>query len=153
MRPVQRLRRRRPQRHGRPAKLAVNTLSATGSTNTLYLPAGTYLISRTLFFVGTDVNLIGADPTTVTIKYDGPSGGTMLSSAAAPPIWSGLEDAAIQRITFNGNNLADTGVFLGTPVRCRALHSQRPNHRRRLREHGRWHPRRQPDNFVYQHAA
>ena len=95
---------------------AINALSASnGSTNTVFLPAGTYLVSRTLFFGGTDINLIGADPTTVTIKYEGPSGGTMISSDLAPPLWSGLEDGEIDRITFNGNNLADTGVFLGRP--------------------------------------
>jgi len=57
----------------------------TNNYNVLYFPAGTYLIDDTLFNVnrasGDDysgVQIIGEDPATTTIKWNGAAFGTML---------------------------------------------------------------------------
>jgi|SRR5271169_3580736 len=56
---------------------ALNVLGS--ATPTLYFPAGTYLITRTLTLTGQQyVNVIGADPAMTTIIWAGISGGTML---------------------------------------------------------------------------
>jgi hypothetical protein len=62
----------------------------------LYLPAGTYRItSRLLFKYRISVGLIGEDPETTRIVWDGPEGGTMLHC-------NGLSQGKISRLTFDG---------------------------------------------------
>ena len=79
----------------------------------LYFPAGTYLISQELITTRQDPNndyfgssIIGADPATTSIKWNGASGGTMFSHDGYY--------CAIRRLTFNGNSgLAGTGLLRG----------------------------------------
>ena len=82
-----------------------NALNTLGPTNpTLYFPAGTYLITRTLSLVGQRyVNLIGQDPATTTILWGGALGGTML-------YLNGVAYSRFDRLTFNGQGSAAVAV-------------------------------------------
>src|SRR6516162_10623870 len=55
-----------------------NARNALGPTNpTLYFPAGTYRITQTLTLAAQQyVNIIGQDPSSTAIIWDGSSGGT-----------------------------------------------------------------------------
>lgn len=84
----------------------------------LFVPAGTYRITRTLVgrvVAGTYGNersrVVGADPATTVLRWDGPSGGTMvwLDSVA----YSGWE-----RFAFDGRGIAAEGV------RCEWINDQ-----------------------------
>jgi hypothetical protein len=93
-----------------------NAISALRPANpTIYFPAGTYLISGTLTLHAQQyVSIIGADPATTTILWNGTSGGTML-------LVDGVAYSRIDRLTFNGSgtagvdvdqsNLSGTGYF------------------------------------------
>src|SRR5262249_19035406 len=80
-------------------------------SNVLYFPSGTYKITAQLAtdrssdpnndFFG--VELVGQDPANTTIKWAGPSGGTMLS-------WDAWYDK-IRRLTFDGSGLAYYGIL------------------------------------------
>lgn len=71
---------------------------------TLYLPPGTYLITRTLQMnYHINVSIIGADPANTIIKWGGPAHGTMM-------LVNGTAYSKFDRITFNGNKLANVGV-------------------------------------------
>ena len=68
----------------------------------VYLPAGTYDISSTLVFntgtngaVDAGTRLIGANPTTTTIVWTGPAGGTMISVL-------GMQEWQLSRLTLQG---------------------------------------------------
>ncbi len=80
-------------------------LNALGPTNpTLYLPAGTYRITQTLTLAAQQyVNIIGQDPSTTTIIWDGSSGGTMLYI-------NGVAYSRFDRLTFNGQGNAAVAV-------------------------------------------
>jgi hypothetical protein len=82
-----------------------NALNSLGSARpTLYFPAGTYLITRTLTLTGQQyVNVIGDDPATTTIIWAGISGGTMLYLNGN--VWSRFD-----RLTFNGHSTAAVDV-------------------------------------------
>jgi hypothetical protein len=75
-----------------------------GSYDVVYLPAGTYKISSTLqvtykqYFM-----IVGADPSTVTIKWAGSGGGTMMHVNGGLGTHEG-------RITWDGNSSAGIGV-------------------------------------------
>jgi len=70
----------------------------------LYFPAGTYRITRTLKMeLNTGANLIGADPSTTSIVWDGAANGTML-------LTSGSFDTQFTRLTWDGGNLAGIGI-------------------------------------------
>lgn len=71
---------------------------------TLYLPQGTYLITRTLLMnYHINVSIIGADPANTIIKWGGPAHGTMM-------LVNGTAYSKFDRITFNGNRVANIGV-------------------------------------------
>ncbi|MGB8363054.1 MAG: glycosyl hydrolase family 28-related protein [Rhizomicrobium sp.] len=83
-------------------------LDSLGSTKTtLYFPAGTYRITQTLNLPARiHVNIIGEDPSTTKIVWDGKSGGarsTML-------YLNGLAYSRIDRLTFDGQGKADIAV-------------------------------------------
>ena len=76
----------------------------------LFIPAGTYRITQTLITARkahTDdmVAIVGEDPATVTIKWDGPDGGTVLQWDA----WY----AKLSRITLDGSKRADVCLQYG----------------------------------------
>jgi hypothetical protein len=76
----------------------------TNTWSVLYFPAGTYRITRPLTtsrpsnqdYFGAEI--IGADPNTTTLAWDGPSGGTMLR-------WDASYDK-VSRLTFDGKGTA-----------------------------------------------
>ena len=81
---------------------AINSLSPTSPT--VYLPSGSYCITRTLNLAGKPyVQVIGADPTTTSIVWCGPSGGTILYV-------NGMSYSTVGRISFNGKNLAAIAI-------------------------------------------
>jgi len=87
---------------------AINALrkynnSVTGAV-TLFFPAGTYRITNTLYMeLNSGVNLIGANPTSTTILWNGPAGGTMLRT-------SGSFDTLFTRLAWDGDGTAAIGI-------------------------------------------
>ncbi len=79
--------------------------AAKGTVNsTLYLPAGTYLITRTLTMNNhIHVSIVGADPKTTIIKWGGAAHGTMMQV-------NGTAYSKFDRIAWNGNRVADVAV-------------------------------------------
>jgi len=54
-------------------------LGTSGHSPVLFIPSGHYRITRTLTIsYNINVSVVGEDPGSVTIEWDGPSGGTML---------------------------------------------------------------------------
>jgi hypothetical protein len=90
---------------------ALNALknTTTNTWSTLYFPAGTYRITQPLTTTRTThadylgAQIIGADPTTTKIVWDGAAGGTMLQ-------WDAWYDK-IGRLTFDGNSRAGWGII------------------------------------------
>jgi hypothetical protein len=81
---------------------AINSLSPTNPT--LYLPAGTYLITHTLTLAAQQyVSIIGQNPSDTTILWGGASGGTMLDI-------NGVDYSRFDRLTFNGQGNATVAV-------------------------------------------
>jgi hypothetical protein len=90
---------------------ALNALKDTTNNpwSVLFFPAGTYRITHQLTtersehydYLGAE--LIGEDPTTTRILWDGASGGTMLR-------WDAWYDK-VSRLTFDGNSRASTGIL------------------------------------------
>ena len=89
---------------------ALNALKDTTNNpwSVLYFPAGTYRITQQLTTDRTAHNdylgaqLIGEDPTTTKILWDGAAGGTMLH-------WDAWYDK-ISRLTFDGNSTSSAGI-------------------------------------------
>src|ERR1035437_2220116 len=82
----------------------------TNTYNVLYFPAGTYLITDTLFNVGRTLGddysgmaIIGEDPATTTIKWGGVNFGTMMYLDG----WY----MRVSRLTFDGNATAAQGIM------------------------------------------
>ncbi len=70
----------------------------------LYLPAGTYRITSGLVFkYRISVSVIGEDPETTWIVWDGPEGGTMLHC-------NGVGYHRVSRLTFDGAGRAYSGI-------------------------------------------
>jgi len=82
---------------------AISTSHDKADVAVLWFPAGKYRITSTLTMAGKNgVSVIGEDPTTTTIAWDGPKGGTMIFT-------SGITRSRMLRITMDGSNSADTG--------------------------------------------
>lgn len=86
---------------------ALNEVATPGHAAIVYLPAGTYRITRTLDFVARlSASLIGEDPLTTIIKWDGPADGEMMvANGVAYSRWS--------RLTWDGTGTASTAVRHG----------------------------------------
>ncbi|HEY2583270.1 MAG TPA: glycosyl hydrolase family 28-related protein [Mucilaginibacter sp.] len=83
---------------------AFNAAASGKNNNTLYLPAGTYLIKSTLTMnYHINVSIVGADPTKTIIKWAGAAHGTMMQI-------NGTAYSKFNRITFNGNKIAGVAV-------------------------------------------
>jgi len=83
---------------------ALNDLGTPGHSYVLFLPAGTYRITATLQMTSQIwVSVLGVDPNSVTIRWDGPSGGTML-------LVNGVRFSRWGRITWDGSGRALTAV-------------------------------------------
>lgn len=82
---------------------ALNQLSAT---HVLYIPAGTYRITQTLTITQQEFfAIIGADPNTTRIVWDGPPGGNMF-------LIDGSTVFRVSRLTFDGSNSAGAAEFI-----------------------------------------
>ena len=69
---------------------------------TLWIPAGRYIISTPLSLSNcTGFTIVGEDPSKTTIRWNGVAGATMLTA-------DGCNAFRISRLTFDGNNSADT---------------------------------------------
>ena len=80
---------------------ALNAAAKGTLNSTLFLPAGTYLITGTLTInYHINISFIGADPATTIIKWAGAVHGTMLQV-------NGTAYSKFNRVTFNGNRVAD----------------------------------------------
>lgn len=86
---------------------ALDEVATPGYAAVVCFPAGTYRITRTLQFAARlSASLIGEDPTTTTIKWDGPADGEMMfANGVAYSRWS--------RLTWDGSGSALIAVRHG----------------------------------------
>ena len=83
---------------------ALDDLGQPGRSPVLFLPSGTYRLTQTLT-LSTRINLsiVGDDPATTTLVWDGPSDGTMLR-------FDGVAYSRIARLTLDGRRKASIGI-------------------------------------------
>jgi len=75
-----------------------------GAPPVVFVPSGTYRITQTLTLsFAANVSLVGEDPATTRIVWDGPMGGTMLSI-------NGVAYSRFARLTFDGRRRASVAV-------------------------------------------
>lgn len=85
---------------------ALNDLGKTGNWSVLYLPAGTYKITKQLdLSKAKNVAIVGESPDLVSLRWAGATGGTMLQ-------FQNDAYTRLQRITFDGNNTASNGLWM-----------------------------------------
>jgi pectate lyase-like protein len=83
---------------------AINDLGNEGHSPVLYIPAGTYRITKTLTMqTRTGIGIIGEDPENTTIKWDGAAGMKMFAL-------NGVSYSEYSRLTWDGNNKALVAV-------------------------------------------
>lgn len=86
---------------------ALDELGQEKRSHVLYLPAGTYRITRGLAMTSQmDVAVQGEDPSRTTIRWDGPLGGVMLTC-------NGVRYSRFGGITWNGARRASCAVMHG----------------------------------------
>lgn len=79
-------------------------LGSPGHSPVLFLPSGTYRITRSLVLASAiNVSVVGEDPATTTIIWDGAAAGTMLSV-------NGVAYSRFTRLTFDGTRTASVAV-------------------------------------------
>jgi len=82
----------------------LNDLEGAQRSPVLFVPAGTYRITRTVTLKFTiNVSLVGEDPAKTIIVWDGPDAGTMLHV-------NGVAYSRIDRLTFDGKRRASIAV-------------------------------------------
>lgn len=80
--------------------------AAPTTNDVLWLPAGTYRITRPLSMITRgSVSVFGEDPATTRIKWDGPEGGIMFTG-------DGVVLSRFGRLTWDGSGRADTAFLL-----------------------------------------
>lgn len=83
---------------------AFDDVGTPGEPNVVYLPAGVYRITASLSLAAKDgVQIVGDDPATTKIVWDGPSGGDML-------VLTGVARSKLARLTWDGSGTADADV-------------------------------------------
>ena len=83
---------------------ALNDLGQSGKASVMYFPAGTYRITGTLTLAARiNVSIIGEDPATTSIVWDGSAGGTML-------YFNGVAYSRFNRLTWDGKSKAGIAV-------------------------------------------
>lgn len=87
---------------------AIATLQA--QSKVLYIPYGTYVITKTLHWVaGSGFSIIGEDPRTTAMTWRGAKGGTMLSM-------DGSTSFRVARLTWDGSSLAGVGLNIASSL-------------------------------------
>jgi hypothetical protein len=83
---------------------ALDDLGKPGHSPVLFLPSGTYRIRKTLVLASRiNISIVGEDPSTTTLVWDGEPGGTML--------WlNGIAYSRFDRLTFDGKGRASVAV-------------------------------------------
>ncbi|HUJ70956.1 MAG TPA: glycosyl hydrolase family 28-related protein [Verrucomicrobiae bacterium] len=93
---------------------ALNDLGKSGHAAVLYVPAGTYLITSTVTLQSQQhVSIIGADPSTTTLKWGGATGGVLLHI-------DGVAYSRFDRLTFAGSGTA--GVLVDQSMTSAGLY-------------------------------
>ena len=88
----------------RALQAAFDAVAQGNRCSTLYLPAGVYLIKKTLTInYHINVSVIGQNPATTIIKWNGAAYGTMLQV-------NGTAYSRFNRLTLNGNQMADVAI-------------------------------------------
>jgi hypothetical protein len=83
---------------------ALDDLGRGRRSPVLFLPAGTYRLTHTLSVrFAESVAIVGEDPATTVLRWDGPAGGTMLDV-------NGLAYSRIVRLTFDGRRRAAVAI-------------------------------------------
>jgi len=82
----------------------LNELGRPGHSPILWFPSGTYTITTTLVLTSNiNISIVGEDPLTTTIVWDGAAGGTML--------WvNGVAYSRFTRLTLNGKRRASVAI-------------------------------------------
>jgi hypothetical protein len=82
----------------------LNELGSSGHSPVLWFPSGTYRITNTLVLASNiNISIVGEDPATTTIVWDGAAGGTMF--------WiNGVAYSRFTRLTLNGKRRASVAV-------------------------------------------
>jgi hypothetical protein len=83
---------------------ALNELGKPGHSPVLWIPSGTYRITKTLMLISNiNISIVGEDPATTTILWDGPADDRMF--------WvNGVAYSRFTRLTFNGRHRAAVAV-------------------------------------------
>jgi hypothetical protein len=82
----------------------LSELAVAGRSPVLFLPSGTYRVTRTLTLTSAqNIAVIGADPDTTTLVWDGDEGGTMLSL-------NGVAYSTFSRVTMDGRRRAAIAI-------------------------------------------
>ena len=83
---------------------ALNTVGLSGKSPVLYFPSGTYIVSNTIgLYGGINISLVGQDPSNTIIRWNGPSGGTLLHI-------DGVAYSHFMRLAIDASSLASVGV-------------------------------------------
>jgi hypothetical protein len=91
---------------------ALTSLSTSGSSPTLYVPPGVYLVSQTLTVqAANSISVLGADPSTTSFVWKGVAGGTLLHV-------NGVSYSRFNRITFVGSSGANILIDQSSAVPC-----------------------------------
>ena len=83
---------------------ALRELGTGGRSPVLFIPSGRYRITRTLVLsYNVNLSVVGENPDSVTIVWDGPEGGTML-------LINGIAYSRFTRITYDGQRKASVAI-------------------------------------------
>jgi hypothetical protein len=83
---------------------ALNELGTRGHSPVLYIPSGHYRITRTLALsYNINLSVVGEDPASTSIVWDGPAGGTML-------LVNGIAYSRFTRLTYDGRGKASVAI-------------------------------------------
>ena len=82
----------------------LDALGKPGQSPVLFFPTGTYRITQPVLLTSRiNISIVGEDPGTTTLVWDGPPGGTML--------WvNGVAYSRFTRLTFDGKSRASVAV-------------------------------------------
>lgn len=86
---------------------ALADIQKEGGFKTLYLPAGTYRLTKTINMrAAENLRIVGDDPTKVVLKWDGQAGKDMF-------FFNGVRQSFLSRVTIDGQDKAGVGLHVG----------------------------------------